>query len=245
MIPICEKLDKVGYWSLEKKYGWSENVGEATRYHWGLLGIRSGRIADNTSEYKWNGETRSLERMGWTSEATPLMNWVKRSALGFELERSKSRIDADWIPNAPKVATSAFIQGVADGDGWVSSMKTGISTNHEAEFYSNILGSLGIHSTPGNKRSQINRSKDIQDAAELPLFKHASGRQEKLETLADMYRVSPNAGRMNETEKRLIQELTNKGHSTGEIRKRIWGDLGISRSKGTIWRYQKKIKNGN
>ncbi|TET12374.1 MAG: hypothetical protein E3J86_00315 [Candidatus Thorarchaeota archaeon] len=230
---------------LSKKYDWSENVGEATRYHWGLLGIRSGRIADHTSEYKWNGETRSSERMGWTSEATPLMNWLKRSALGFELEHSKSRLDADWIPNAPKEAKSAFIQGVADGDGWVSSMKTGISTNREAEFYSGILGSLGIHSTPGNKRSQINRSKDIQNAAELPLFKHASGRQEKLENLSDMYRASPNAGRMNENEKMLIQELTNQGHSTGEIREKIWGDLGISRSKATIWRYQKKLESRN
>jgi hypothetical protein len=101
---------------------------------------------------------------------------------------------------------------------------------------------LGIHSTPGIKRSQINRSKDIQNAAELPLFKHASGRQEKLEKLSEMYRVSPHAGRMNGSEKMLIQQLTNQDYSTGKIRERIWGDLGISRSKATIWRYQKKCE---
>ncbi len=228
---------------LGKKYDWSERVGEATRYHWGLLGVRSRRIADRTTEYEWNGETRKSERMAWTSEATPFVNWAKRSALGFEMKGSRSRIDADWIPEAPNEARASFIQGVADGDGWVSSMRTGISSNTESKFYSDVLKSMGIHSKPRPDRVSIQRSQDIRDAADLPLFRHAIGRQEKLENLADMYRASPNAGYMSEGEKRMIQKLSNQGLSNPEIRGRIWSDMGISRSSVAIWRYRKQLQN--
>ena len=228
---------------LGKKYDWSERVGEATRYHWGLLGVRARRIADRTTEYEWNSETRKSERMAWTSEATPFVNWAKRSALGFEMKGSRSRIDADWIPEAPNEARAAFIQGVADGDGWVSSMRTGISSNTESKFYSDVLKSMGIHSKPRPDRVSIQRSQDIRDAADLPLFRHAIGRQEKLENLADMYRASPNAGYMSEGEKRMIQKLSKQGLSNPEIRGRIWSDMGISRSSVAIWRYRKQLQN--
>ncbi len=228
---------------LGKKYDWSERIGEATRYHWGLLGVRSRRIADSTTEYEWNGETRKSERMAWTSEATPFVNWVKRSALGFEMKGSRSRIKADWMPEAPNKARTAFIQGIADGDGWVSSMRTGISSNTESKFYSDVLKSMGIHSKPRPDRVSIQRSQDIRDASDLPLFRHATGRQEKLERLADMYRASPNAGFMSEGEKNVIRNLSQEGLSSGEIRERIWSDMGISRSVVAIWRFRKQLQN--
>lgn len=228
---------------LGKKYDWSEQFGEATCYYWGKIGVRAGRIADRSSPYEWDGETRYSERMGWISEMTPVMNWVKRSGLGFNTEHSKSRIDASWIQDAPHSWKTAFIQGVADGDGWVASMNIGISTNSESKFYSEVLNSLGVESKASKERVAINRSNAIQDAAELPFFRHATGRQEKLDTLSEMFKASPHAGYMNKEEKRMVRDLSERGLSDREIRVQIWEDLGISRSQVAIWKHIKKLEN--
>jgi hypothetical protein len=53
-----------------------------------------------------------------TSESTPIMNWVKRSTLGFNTERSKSMIDTEWILEAThswKKQSSKVLLMVMDG----------------------------------------------------------------------------------------------------------------------------------
>ncbi|MHA2023530.1 MAG: hypothetical protein ACTSWQ_07700, partial [Candidatus Thorarchaeota archaeon] len=209
--------------SLGKKYDWSEAFGEGVCHSLGKLGIASNRISDSSSDYVWENEERTSECMIWISENSPLLNWMKRSVLGFALNGSRSKIDADWLKSSPDVVRRSYIQGVADGDGWVSSMRTGISSNSESKIYSEILETLGIVSSASAQRVVIMRRDDIQRAAELPLFRYAYGRQDKLDTLSKMYESSPKAGFMSDDEKQIIREMSNKGSGPSDIRMEIWG----------------------
>jgi hypothetical protein len=91
---------------------------------------------------------------------------------------------------------------------------------------------------------RILRKNEIQDAAELPMFRHTVERLEKLDNLFEMYKASPHAGYMIDSERKMISDFTQQGYSAGEIRMRIWKELGISRSTRAIRRYTKRLENG-
>jgi hypothetical protein len=78
----------------------------------------------------------------------------------------------------------------------------------------------------------------VQKAAKLPLFRHASGKQDTLEKFAQMYEIAGTQGSVYETEKALIRELSEKGLSTGQIRIKVFEVLGITRSLSTIRKYK-------
>ena len=167
---------------------------------------------------------------------TPLVNWVKRSSLGFELEKSKSHINAEWIHESPRSWISAYIQGVTDGDGWVSSENAGISTNTYSNFYSEALKSLGIESKSYTDKVVINSTENLRAAFEIPLFKHATGRLDKLEELVKMKEVASSHSFVSSDERNFIIRMDKKGLSSSEIRWAIWQELQISRSQNAIKR---------
>ncbi|TXT56052.1 MAG: hypothetical protein BAJATHORv1_30436 [Candidatus Thorarchaeota archaeon] len=227
--------------NLSKTYDWSKNFGDGFCYCLGRIGINAHQIADSISLYEWDDSIRESYTMNWISESSPILNWIKRSCLGFQLKGSKSNIDAEWIIDAPKDFRICFIQGVSDGDGTVTSMLAEISTTSEGEFYSRVLDSLGFSTKFSDSRVLIHRVEDIPKAAHLPLFKFASGRQKKLNHLSRMTQVSSEAGYMSESEKELIQSLIKQDYGRSEIRFKIWEELRISRSEVAIWRFKKSL----
>lgn len=226
--------------NLSKRYEWSGDFGDATCYYLGCFGLESGRISDNSSEYVWKGEIRVSEKYCWISQSSALLNWVKRSVLGFELEGSKQgRLNVGWIVESPEEWRKSFIRGIADGDGWVGSMRPGISTTEYSEIYKKILDSFGMDVYVRDNGIIFTKKADITKAAQLPLFRHALSRLRKLRKLAMMYKVSGNAGHMSDPEKELIYQLSIEGLGPGEMRNVIWEELGISRSILAISRFLK------
>jgi hypothetical protein len=229
--------------NLSKRYEWSGDFGYATCYYFGCFGLESGRISDNSSEYVWKGEIRVSEEYCWISQSSALLNWVKRSVLGFELEGSKQgRLNVGWIVESPEEWRKSFIRGIADGDGWVGSMRPGISTTEYSGIYKKILDSFGMDVYVRDNGIIFTKKDDITKAAQLPLFRHALSRLRKLRKLAMMYKVSGNAGHMSDPEKELIYQLSIEGLGPGEMRNVIWEELGISRSILAISRF---LKNHN
>ncbi len=151
--------------NLGKKYKWSKDFGDGVCYCLGKIGIRAHQVSDTTSEYVWDGEKRESKKMVWISKSSLLLNWIKRSCLGFELIGSKSSIDAEWLIDAPEEIRIFFLQGVADADGSVSCMRAEISSNTECEFYSRLYNSLGFHTTYGESKLRIQQVDDIHRAA--------------------------------------------------------------------------------
>ena len=222
--------------SLSKKYGWSEAVGEAMCHSLGKFGIDARRVSDRTKEYVWKGERHETHYANWTSNSSPVLNWMKRSAMNYDVPSSKRPLDAPWMLKAPEDFRKAFIQGAADGDGWATTDRFGISTNDNASFYKKMMTTLGIESRASSERVESSRNDSIQQAASLPFFRHAFGRQEKLEELSDMSRAGKDAGFTSQEERELIRSLHKEGLSSSEIRQQIWRKMGIARSTVAIWR---------
>lgn len=133
--------------SLSTKYPWSESFGEMFCYCLGLFGFKAGRRKNSVSKNKAGGE---IEKMNWSSSASPFFLWIRNSLLGLKVEKKKSDqpIRSDWILGFPREATIPFLQGVADGDGYASvrGMKAGIGTKHNKEFYIRLLSLFEIDS---------------------------------------------------------------------------------------------------
>jgi hypothetical protein len=163
---------------------------------------------------------------------------MRRTLLGIKEGQVKSRdgIDADWILKMPESLRVSFLQGVADGDGFVSNGETiGISTKNHQIFYESLLESLSIHATCQRHSVNIARKKSILRAFEIGFFKLASSRRIELENLATMT-LSPRAGRLTDEEKKLISRLRKAGNPWTAIRLELWRQLGIVRCSRTIKR---------
>jgi hypothetical protein len=102
------------------------------------------------------------------------------------------------------------------------------------------MDSVVYETYSSDEKLKFSKKDDILKVAEMPLFRHASGRTDKLKDLAEMYKVSANSGLLSDIEKEMIYDLSKQGYSTGEIRREIWEHLGIARSTRSIWSFRKR-----
>ena len=218
-----------------KKYQWSLRLCRAFSYAMGKVGLNVERRADSVKVR--DGETTVFNV--WGSQASPLLRWVKEVLLGLEPSSMKkqSPIDADWILNLTNDYRVAFLQGLADGDGYASvrSFNAGIATLTNHTFLTNLLNTFRIFPTVEKTKVRIGRYNDITKASELPLFKHARGRQEQLEELSKLIdSLDSSYGRVPQEEIEIIMEMHDKGMSCGEITERLWIHHGIARSRKSV-----------
>lgn len=102
--------------TLSCDYDWSESVGQAFVIFLHMFGIRvSQRSGSHT-------DSNMIE---WRSSATPFFVWIKEILLGLSQNESKkdSPINVEWLLRLPPSSRIAFIQGIADGDGYASLKK--------------------------------------------------------------------------------------------------------------------------
>jgi hypothetical protein len=217
------------------KYDWINDLGRGFCYALGKLGISANQMADST---KTRGDTTTRFRV-WGSGASPLLMWMKKVLLGLDPSSVKKEesINARWILNMPHEWRLAFLQGLTDGDGHASikSFNAGIATLTNHKFFNKILNTFNIYPTTERTKVRIGRFDDIVKASKLPLFKHAKGRQERLEELCKIIGLLDRSyGKVPKEQIEIIMEMHNKGMSCGEITESLWFNYGIARSRRSI-----------
>jgi hypothetical protein len=132
------------------------------------IGIHSHEIKDQTSP-------QGDQIIRWNSEHSNLVTWLIRVCLGLnEGERtSRNPVRMEWIHDSPRECIVAFLQGVADSDGYVSKQRNyaEISSIPNAEFYRKLIRRIGFEAKtyPRNESPRVTRI-DVSTAARLPLF---------------------------------------------------------------------------
>ena len=220
-----------------KKYPWGLNLGRAFRFAMGRVGFNTERWADDV-RYKHG---KKQECMVWGCETSPFFAWMEKALLGLDVTSAKSRqpISAEWILSLPPEWRIAFIQGLADGDGWASvkAFATAISTSTNFDFYQDLFATFNIHtsSSSGSRNVIVGRHSEIKKAQKLPLFRYAYGRQKKLDTLSSIIESLRRRKALGR-ELELILTLNNEGHSPGEITEILWYRYGLPRTPFSIYR---------
>jgi hypothetical protein len=213
---------------LSKKYLWSERLGEATCYHLGHLGIRAQKGKDRDSS-AGIGTCHS-----WTSENSPLVNWIQRSCLGLKAHERTTyhSIKANWMLEAPADIRRRFLQGLNDGDGWASvkDQCLGNACQPNIPFIKQLLKTFQILTTDDGMRVRIRQQESIILAARLPFFLHAIERQQNAEKLAEMMRVRRDENPEFIPEEVICetQKLHRQGKPLGEIAQELFDKYNVS-----------------
>ncbi len=233
--------------ALSKKYNWSPRFGEAVCLCLGALGIHADKKPDWDSPSNViieRGKKRRITGHGfhvWGSEKHPFLRWIRESGLGLEKKENKIQnpIDAEWALSAPRRLRIALVQGIADGDGYVSvnSQYTAISTKVNQPFFGRLLRSFDIASLETKKDVLIKQTESILRFTEIEPFKNAESRRRDLEELNSLIlsRKSKIVGsRLSQSEIDHALELRRKGKSYGEITKLVFRKFGTSWDISTI-----------
>ncbi|MGY5854453.1 MAG: hypothetical protein RTU92_12870 [Candidatus Thorarchaeota archaeon] len=145
--------------------------------------------------------------------------------------------------NIPHDWRVAFIQGLADGDGWASvrAFNTAISTVPNYDFYQALFSTFDISSYVTSGNVVVGKHSDICKAHEIPLFRYAAGRKTRLSTISRII-SSLKPGRISENDLKIIFALTKIGHTPGEITEILWYEHDIARSPYSIYSILERYK---
>ena len=110
----------------------------------------------------------------WTSERSPLLGWMFSVGLGLQWDETTTtdRLRMDWIFGAPKSFRTRFIQGSADSDGTTRKYVTDIASVPNAEFFRDVLVSLGSKTARVAYENGVplRTALSTREASKLPLF---------------------------------------------------------------------------
>jgi hypothetical protein len=124
------------------------------------------------------GQTRESKEPApayrWTSERSPLIAWMFSVCLGLDWEETTTtqELRMGWIFNTPRTFRVRFVQGVSDSDGCVKGYEVEIASVPNAQFFADLLESLGMRtahvSYEGGEplKTMISR----REASTLPIF---------------------------------------------------------------------------
>ena len=151
--------------------------------------------------------------------------WIRRSCLGLADNENKinTAIKSEWVLDASKALKVAFLQGIGDGDGYVSvnSQEIALSSIRNQSFYQRVLKSIGIESVTDPTRTLVKQSESIVKVGEVGLFRYAESRKKALDELTSIVKArksKPASSRLSKSEISYACELRKQG----------------------IWRYYKK-----
>ena len=135
------------------------------------LGLRMGRRKNCPA-----GKLNPHPFYTWISQSSSFFQWIFHTCLGLQDHETTTYnpIRAKWLLSAPKEFKIAFLQGLADSDGFVdfNSQQIGIITEPNTQLVKEILDSIKIHSTPKlfTQHKLWALMINIKDAYNLPLF---------------------------------------------------------------------------
>jgi len=177
---------------------------------------------------------------------SPFFVWMREAIfnLGPNDKKTYSTLNADWIHRIPRDSQISFLQGIADGDGYASSIgqRVGIASLANKRLIKKILKTFNIESLLRKKGLEIIHHESILNLRNLPLFKNATGRLENLSEICEMINARPKRKRVSSFEISEISRLKQKGLTYGEISLCLWRKHEISRSIATIGRIARQYK---
>ena len=110
----------------------------------------------------------------WTSERSPLLAWMFSAGLGLGWDETTTtdQLHMDWIYATPESFRIRFIQGSADSDGTTRKYVTDIATVPNAEFFRDVLLTLGVTTAriAYEKGKPLRTALSTKEASKLPLF---------------------------------------------------------------------------
>ena len=218
------------------EYSWCDDLCHAFGYSLGKIGIFAHRIKDKETT---NSDGRIIQLQQWLSSTSPLLLYLEKVALGIDSgAKTHSEINLNWIDKVPISWRISLLQGITDGDGFVSNnWYVGISSKNHQEPIRQLLKSLRIQSKGYSGEVRITRKEDIKKIGGF-MFRHALSRQEELQNLCtriENVRKAP----YTKDEIQLMIELRRKGFSFGRISEELWEQYEISRRPSCL---AKKIK---
>ena len=219
-----------------KKYQWSYKLGQAFVFAMGRIGLDAEKRTDVTKVR--DGKTNVFHV--WASQASPFLRWVKEVLFGLGRSEPKkgTPIDANWVLSMPLDYRVAFLQGLADGDGYASikAFRIGIGSKTNQEFIRRLLSTFEIQSKMEKTKVVIKKHECIHKANSLPLFRHAASRNRNHDELCKIIdQLDGSGGRVPERERIIILELHKQGFTPGEITEKLWYDYGYARSVRSIY----------
>ena len=237
--------------NLAKTYDWSKDFGDAVCYYLGQLGIRAGRVKDapaSVAEIETKSGIKKIhseEQYKWESQNSSFLRWIRRACLGYnDSAKTYQATDAEWILKAPPRLRHAFLQGIADGDGGVSSYGYyfSISTHSDHEMIEGLFSSFGIGAYRSRTYVRTNGFEALKKAAEVQPFRHAKSRATKLEETVKMIDARRRRIKSNPPSKEEIGFMVKQrkeGKSFGVINESLFSKYGYTLDTRSIRRIVK------
>lgn len=114
------------------------------------------------------------DRVHWNSESSNELTWMLQACAGLKEGNNTSTqmLDMLWMRECPKNLIIAFLQGIADSDGYVDILGryAEIASKPNSTFFKNLLDIIGAkaHSYPDTNPRMVRIT--LRHALELPLF---------------------------------------------------------------------------
>ncbi|TFG34132.1 hypothetical protein EU527_05020 [Candidatus Thorarchaeota archaeon] len=120
------------------EYSWCDDLCQAFGYSLGKIGIFTHRIKDKEIT---NSEGRTIQLQQWLSSTSPFLLYLGKVLLGIDSSaKTHSEINLNWIDKVPISWKISLLQGITDGDGFVSNnWYVGISSKNHQEPITQLL----------------------------------------------------------------------------------------------------------
>jgi hypothetical protein len=220
---------------LGQSYPWSKQIIDSTQDILELFGFET-----------YSHEVDRLNAIELSSQTTPFFLWVRSSVLGLRKRQKKTYVPlkGSWIIDASEKSRTAFLQGLADGDGHASviSQEVGIASVSNQSLISALLQSFGVKSHITKTGVLVRNKESILRLGSLPLFRHATSRRLNLKELVNMMLAKTKRRNCSKMEKEFILRLHDKDMSYGRIAYELWKTHGIARSPSALCSYVARQK---
>ncbi|MFX1474339.1 MAG: hypothetical protein ACFFCO_02530 [Promethearchaeota archaeon] len=238
---------------------WSKDFGDLVAYYWTHFGILTKAGEDILPGTRGDGSLKGMTQSPvnlthrWKSNSSLFLTWFNEAILRLPPRGSHTEhcSKADWILQTDKAFRTKVLQGLFDGDGWVTfgvRSQVGIASEAQGELVESLLRSVGIQSIRDRSESScfnliINAKDMIRLSYDLPLFHSATVKQELLEKVVQMQAstLPPTVKIQDLPLVRFIQDAAELGKSVKEIWTEVYERVGISLSGEGI---QKIIREG-
>ncbi|MBI2648297.1 MAG: hypothetical protein HYW93_01410 [Thaumarchaeota archaeon] len=178
----------------------------------------------------------------WTSQSSPLIDWIFNVALGLRDEQTTTydAIKADWAIEAPLEFRIGLLQGLAESDGSVnvSGQELEFWIGPNWSFMTALLASLGLCSFRSREAVSLSKSQAVK-AFFIPAFSPIlkTVRYQRLDRLAKGTKPSQGGGRLSEEIRAEIGELKSSGFSASRIIRTILDRHGLLLSFEAVHRW--------
>ena len=224
---------------LSKKYDTNLKLGEFTCQCAMAMGLRMHRAKDHPKP-----SHKPHEFYEWTSQASPLIDWIFNVALGLK-DRDLTTYDpvhADWALEAPKEFRLGLVQGLAESDGSVSiaSQQVEFWVDPHRGLLRGLLGTFGLRGFNNRQAFTLANTQAIK-SFKVPVFSPQleTIRYKRLELMAGCGKLGKGERLSSELRSEIFR-LRQSGLSIPGIIEKIAGSRRLLISFETAQRWARK-----